>query len=181
MRTVTFSDEATAKAVNESFVSTWVNRKPGFHNCDQRAEQGIAGRACFATKNFCTFFVTPDERVLHYFSGFFHPAMFAEELAFVQTLAKECYDEKWKFRKDGSKRYVELHQEHAKAHEKEVKPVETGDRASGQVPKTWGPEAFKHQGLTYLAKVHASLAEKPTTKLDDVFTTYLFGNAFTEE
>jgi hypothetical protein len=70
MRTVTFSNATVAAALNEKFVCTWVNREPGFHNCEISTERWISAKDCFATKNFCTFFTTPELEVLHYASGF---------------------------------------------------------------------------------------------------------------
>ena len=73
MRTVTFSDASVSRILNDNFICTWVNREPGFHNCDLTAERMISEYESFATKNFCTFFATPDRDVLHYASGFFKP------------------------------------------------------------------------------------------------------------
>src|SRR5688572_29194628 len=102
MRTVTFSDARVAKAVNEKFVATWVNRQPGFHNCETETERRIQKfqSECFATKNFCTFFTTPDLDVLHYESGYCNPAIFLEELDFVLKLAPQVTDRNHRYLED---------------------------------------------------------------------------------
>src|SRR5262245_42604436 len=94
MRTVTFSNAQVAKAVNDKYVATWVNRQPGFHNCETETEKRIQKYEyeCFATKNFCTFFATPDLDVVHYVSGYCYPPFFLRELAFVQELVPAVLD-----------------------------------------------------------------------------------------
>lgn len=113
MRTVTFSDPAIAAFVNEHFVPAWENRKPGFHNCDSATEREIAvlkGWA-FPTKNILSLILDPAGRVLHYFSGYFPPPLFRDEMDFSITLWKELIDEKGRGRNDGTARYLRIHQE----------------------------------------------------------------------
>jgi len=96
MRTVTFSNDEVAKAVNSLLLPTWLNRSPGFHNCELKTESDIYVNSyeCFSTKNFVTFFATPDLEVLHYFSGYYSPKLFLQELRFVNDLAGAVLDDK---------------------------------------------------------------------------------------
>src|SRR5688572_22601894 len=100
MRTVTFSDAAVSRVLNEKFICTWVNREPGFHNCDLTAERMISEYDAFATKNSCTFFMTPDRHVLHYASGFFKPEPFLHEVRFVHELKKAVLDPRNRYMED---------------------------------------------------------------------------------
>src|SRR6185436_3379476 len=95
MRTVTFSDPAIVRAVQSTFVSTWVNRVPGFHDCEFGTEDRIAATAtdCFPTKNFCVYFCTPDRQVLNYLTGYFSPKVFLPELEYARRLLIEAVDE----------------------------------------------------------------------------------------
>src|SRR5262245_21431573 len=100
MRTVTFSNADVARALRQDFICTWVNREPGFHNCDNEAERRIVKMESFATKNFVTFFTSPDLDVLHYASGFFRPESFLTELALVQKLKEATLDLKNRYMED---------------------------------------------------------------------------------
>lgn len=192
MRTVTFSDETTAKLVNENFVSTWINRNPKFHNCDLSQEQRIftTSYECYSTKNFCTFFVTPDLEVLHYFSGYYSPEFFRAEVEFVLELAP-------KLKKDGMSVYRSLHTKHAAKHAADVatvravKPPSNSDREAYEAYKK-NAEAWRLrreyliEGLGYLDRVHDHLQKYSIKKsrpyqLADVIQTYQGGNEFTEE
>src|SRR5688572_13296825 len=107
MRTVTFSSAEVAMAVNENFVATWVNREPGFHSCDEKEERRIATNdfEAYATKNFCTFFTTPDLGVLHYASGHYFPPLFLGELAAARELGNAVLDSKGVVRPGWLNRY----------------------------------------------------------------------------
>jgi hypothetical protein len=169
MRTVTFSSDHVSASINSKFVSTWNNRKPGFHNCDQTEEIGISKLSCFPTKNFCTFFVTPRREVLHYFSGYFSPELFMRELDFVLALAKEVVDEKGAIKREAWVRYQEMHRTAA------------AQRATGALKKSTTDRAKTDDTVAaYLSRVHEQLAKKKT-RLDDVFSDYLFGTSWSEE
>jgi hypothetical protein len=178
MRTVTFSDPTVASVLNEKFVCTWVNREPGFHNCSFVAEQWISAKECFATKNFCTFFATPELEVLHYASGFFGPRMFLEELKSVFDLKRDVLDLKNRFMEDSYPEFKAAHQLHAKEH-RELAAVLEKDRRNP------GRHIDRIQGLRHLGAVHEDLVAKFAAKggpvaLESVFKTYLFGNPFEE-
>ncbi len=168
MRTVTFSNDDVSAAINTACVATWNNRKEGFHNCDQKEETRIAKLDAFATRNFCTFFVTPKREVLHYFSGYFNPELFKRELTFVGALAKEVLGED-KCVKNWP-RYYEMHREAMLG------------TVAGSIKK--GTETEKANRNTevkaYVTRVHEALSKKKT-KIDEVFEKYLFGTSWSEE
>ncbi|HEU4339457.1 MAG TPA: hypothetical protein VFS19_05270 [Planctomycetota bacterium] len=171
---MTFSDARVAKAVNDKFVATWVNREPGFHNCDSNAERQISQMKSFATKNVCTFFTSPDLDTLHYASGFFRPEQFMEELAAVAELKRGVLDLRNRYMEDALPEFGAIHGKHAKAHELEAGPE---DRSSDAL--------HRREGLLHLAAVHKDLAGRAAkvrgpVPLKDVWSTYLFGNGFQE-
>jgi hypothetical protein len=198
MRTVTFSNEKVYKALNESFVSTWINRNPKFHNCDLSTERRIVENSfeCYPTKNFCTFFVTPDREVLHYFSGYYSPSFFLHEIEFVKALQKKACDDKGRLKKDAATTLRAMHAEHAAAHDEDAK------RAQKVKPPSAGSEGWEEykdqratfgerktnlvEGEKYLAQVHKALGKidaktgKPVL-LEKVIRRYMGGNEFTEE
>lgn len=189
MRTVTFSNAEVAKTVNEKFVSTWVNRQPGFHNCDDHAEKRIQkyDYECFATKNFCTFFATPDLDVLHYGSGHQYPTLFLREVAFVLELAPAVLDGRNRYMEDALPEFRALHEAHAAHHEKERARIS----ALTTLPKATDADVFRSrrdsyvQGHHHLCTVHTDLVAKAGERngpvpLSVVFDKYLFGNGFEE-
>jgi len=198
MRTVTFSDEKVYKALNDGFINTWINRNPKFHNCDLGEEKRIFDTSyeCYSTKNFCTFFVTPDRQVLHYFSGYYSPLLFLQEIRFVQELQKKVCDAQGRLKKDAMAEYQRIHKEHAKAHEddakriRKIKPPSAGsegwaDYKENQANYTQRKEYFI-EGQAYLGQVHAALAKgdkktKGPVMLEKVIKGYMGGNEFTEE
>jgi hypothetical protein len=115
MRTVTFSDLPTARRIHESCVPTWVNVAPGFHNCDAGGESSIWSTEpeAFATKNIVTYFATPDFRVFHYLSGYWHPSLFGKELDFVERVRREALDEKGRLRTESAMALRRAHRERA--------------------------------------------------------------------
>ncbi len=187
MRTVTFSDAAVAEALNRNFICTWYNREPGFHNCDLTAERQISAYECFATKNFATFFTSPDLDVLHYASGYYRPAMFLEELEFVGTLRKAVLDKKGRYLEDALPEFRAVHEEHAWRHEQEE-----GELIRAEPPKERKGDGMARlrrvhhmAGLRHLSQVHRDLVGKAAkvdgpVPLDAVFRDYLFGNPFQE-
>ncbi len=123
MRTVTFSDPATAAFMNEHVVASWENHRPRFHNCDpgEEREIGVLKSPAFGTKNITSFVLDPQGRVVHYFSGYLEPARFRDELEFSLRLWRELMDEKGNARRDGSERYLRLHQERLERRRDEAK------------------------------------------------------------
>jgi len=190
MRTVTFSNPEVAKAVEERFVATWVNREPGFHSCDEKAERRIAtdDYEAYATKNFCTFFTTPDLGVLHYASGHYFPPLFLGELASARELGDAVLDSKGALRPDWANRYGSVHAVHSKEHNEKAAALRR------MRPPKGTPEETQHfiyrrdsyaEGLGHLKEVHRDLARKARERerlvpLKEVFHTYLHGNSFEE-
>ncbi len=198
MRTVTFSDEKVYKALNESFVNTWINRNPSFHNCDLSQEKRILEYSyeCFATKNFCTFFVTPDREVLHYFSGYYSPELFLQQVTFAKALAKKVCDDKGRLTKDAMAAYRAAHKEQADARDRDAeriqksRPPSAGSDGWEEYQKNQAQfterKANLVEGEKYLSSVHKRLAKgdaktaKPVL-LENVIKRYMGGNEFTEE
>lgn len=194
MRTVTFSNAEVAKAVNSRVLPTWLNRKPGFHNCELKTEARILVEAfeCYPTRNFCTFFTTPDLDVLHYFSGYYSPRLFLEELRFVDELAGAVLDDKRRLIPGKIAKYAEMHELHRRLRAEESKKVSSmlppKSKEGGVEPAERFHErrANYAEGLRHLADVHRDLAKRAVrdgkpVALGKVLTDYLFGNPFTEE
>jgi hypothetical protein len=193
MRTVTFSDKAVAKYVNENYVSTWINREPKFHDCSPATETHIArysGEA-YATKNFCTFFVTPELDVLHYASGYYRPAWFKMEAEFALAARVDAYDDEFKPKRDCGARVAKLHDLHAKDHKDQygrvmaTKPSSAEGNDAEATQRLVGNRESLCEALNYLHNLHKDLGKahasgKPK-KLADVIKNYKYGNEFTEE
>jgi hypothetical protein len=197
MRTVTFSDLSVARAVHASCIPVWVNVDPGFHDCMGAAESQIwkGEPEIFPTRNIVTFFTTPDLRVLHYFSGYWHPEFFAKELDFVARLRRDVLRKDGRLRGDAFLNLRRAHRERAD----EIEPlVDYFERESGW-SAALGPDpvhgAHVHgeacrsnllQGLYHLADVHRSFyAGSPASwkipRLSKLFYgNYRFGNPFAE-
>ncbi len=163
MRTVTFSDRRVAEAVNSRFVPVWYNRGRGFHNCEVRTEKWIfesSGEA-YPTKNICTFFLTPDLRVLHYAAGYYAPDLFLEVLASAERAAGAG----------------------------DPARGEAAGRAEAGTLR-WRGEDHRHtsrcagvvkEARAYFGRVREALAASGPVPLETVQHAYLFGNSFTEE
>lgn len=169
MRTVTFSNSEVARVVNENFVATWTNRKPGFHNCEKKTEARIQQLGdSYPTRNFCTYFLTPQKGVLHYFTGYFAPGIFLREVRMAQEA------------KGGAiAGFVSLHQARAEELRRELKdPPPKSNRGEG-----W-KESFE-EGRRYLIRVHEHLVKKALGGSLPSFAllqrNHLHGNEFTEE
>ena len=188
MRTVTFSNDEAAKSINGLFLPTWVNRRPGFHNCEMATERRILNDSydCYATRNFCTFFATPDLEVLHYCSGYYSPRMFLREVEFVRELAAAVLDERNRFKKGTGAAYRGLHES------RELKCAEERRAAMSLKPKAGDNSEFISrrdslaEGLHHLSQVHRDLAARAAetgrpVQLTAVMKNHLFGNPFSEE
>ena len=177
MRTVTFSDASVAKAVNDSCVATWVNRVTGFHNCQFGTEEWIlkSSPECFATKNFCTYFCTPDKKVLHYFTGYFAPKPFLRELAFARRLMEKAVDESGAIKAD---LFKEMHAE--RLSERRLQWTLTEEAAEEDIAGQFA-EASRKEGLEYLTKVDRALQESGPPLLGEALKRHLYGNEFSEE
>ena len=194
MRTVTFSNEGVAGAVNSRLLPTWVNRKPGFHNCELETERRIVNDSyeCFATINFVTYFVTPDLDVLHYFSGYYSPKLFLQELEFVKELSEAVLDDRRRLVSGKAALYASIHEAHSK------RLAEEGRKIRSMTPPKFDKDAgnrLQHfiarrdswaEGVIHLADVHKDLAKRALRNgkpipLSEVLSNYKHGNPFSEE
>jgi hypothetical protein len=191
MRTVTFSNADVAESVNTNFVAAWFNRDPEFKNTDTRAEDQIHKVAMegFATKNICTFFLTPGGNVLHYVAGYVSPEIFLQELDVALKIRGEALDDTFRLKGDGLDVLKRIHAERARHFatlladvEDHVrtfpsivyrdKPHEHTDRCAGTLKATF----------TYMQRLHASWgAVQELPRLDAVRFAYRYGNDFAEE
>lgn len=187
MRTVTFSDPAVAARLNKDFICTWVNREPGFHNCDLSAERMISEYESFSTRNFCTFFTTAEQDALHYASGYYRLAMFMKELDFVMELKGAVLDLRNRYLEDAYPEFKELHYRHVRMHEREDERIaesEPPKEKKGQ-GRNKGNREHHRSGLRHLTDVHRDLVSKSwnadgPVPLKAVFKDHLFGNPFQE-
>jgi uncharacterized protein YyaL (SSP411 family) len=171
MRTVTFSDRRVAEAVNSGFVPVWYNRGRGFHNCEVRTEKWIfesSGEA-YPTKNICTFFLTPDLKVVHYAAGYYAPEVFLDVLAAARRMEGVA----------DAAEFARLHRERQGRAERECGAAL---RWRGQEHRhSRGCAAVVKEAEAYFRRVHGALAESGPVPLETVQHAYLFGNSFTEE
>lgn len=188
LRTVTFSDAKVAAVVNANFVSAWHNRSPGFQNRDDAAEKSIFEHSneAFPTKNVCTFVLTPDGRVFHYFAGYVSPELFLRFLADALALRRAGFDERMKPTAGGLDALRKIHADRAAAGAKETtaKPCEFEERAyRGITHRHSDACAWRlRDSSSYMVRVHMFMekaAELPA--LENVRYKYLYGNDFSEE
>ena len=173
MRTVTFSNPRVAEVVNAKFVPVWFNRGRGFHNCERRTEKWIFesyGEA-YPTKNICTFFLTPELRVVSYVSGYFAPDLFLEVLAAAGVLKDAEGD-------DFATRQRRIANDLAGRREKPAMPLKYRDLNHRHTDKCG---AVVEEALRHRREVHDSLAVSGPVPLEKVQHAYLYGNPFTEE
>ncbi len=190
MRTVTFSDASVAKFINEGFVATWVNRNPKFHNCEVDTEVNIARMSgeAYATRNFATFFATPDLDVLHYAAGYYRPAWFLPEAEFALALCLQAYDAEMKPKKDFRSVIAKLHDEHSKEHkaqDKKVRGLKCPSKDSDEQARMQANATYLSEALNYLHQLHGWFAKAAragkSPKLPEVIKGYIAPNVFTEE
>lgn len=172
MRTVTFSDQATAAYINQNFVPVWVNRNPGFHNCDPNTETHIfnESRKMYATRNIVTFFLTPDLDVIHYLSGYYHPGEFQKEMRFVTITAAKTFDKNFDLRPEGENILREAHLAYAKSYTDSLHASATSNPVAYHV----------NEGVTHATQVHRDMSQRPLPPLKDLWIKHRFGNGFTE-
>jgi hypothetical protein len=193
MRTVTFSNPEVAKAVNDKFVATWVNRQPGFHNCDTSAEKRIEkyDTECFATMNFVTYFLTPDLDVLHYFSGYYSPRFFLQQIEHVKELADAVLDDRRRFIPARLGVYAALHESQMRKRAEESRkirsmtPPKSEMRDIGKLQQFIARRDSYAEGMKHLADVHKELSQravmdKKPMPVARILTSYKHGNPFTE-
>jgi hypothetical protein len=187
MRTVTFSDKKVAERVNSRFVPVWYNRGKGFHNCEKHTEQWIfnSSAECYPTKNICTFFLTPDLKVVYYVAGYWAPDVFLEILDGVARI-QEARTEKDR---------AGAHREIGAGLARRLEELQKGKEAAESPLAAYGPCRYektehKHspacagilsEAFRYRKVVHDTLAEEGAVEFDKVQHAYKFGNPFTEE
>ncbi len=166
MRTVTFSDAKTAQFINRNFVAAWKNRSPGFHNCDLRQERQIHqdGR-CFPTKNIVTFILTPDLKVIHYMTGYYHPTLFRVELEMALAAVAQAFDADFQLKPDGLQALRDAHRRHQQIHDIQ-------ERRS----PSWSGSEFHR----YLSAVHRHLSTD-LAEFAALETNHEVGNQFAED
>jgi hypothetical protein len=185
MRTVTFSDAKVAAFINANFVSAWHNRAPGFKNDDPAAEQAIFQQSseAYTTKNICTFFMSPDGRVIHYFAGYLSPDLFLTEATLALDIRKVAFDASMKLSEDGSSKARALHAAQPLASRADpVSAVGTlAYRSLRHVhTKECGRSLWEYyEYMKGLRKHWSEVKDFPT--LEAVRYSYIYGNEFTEE
>lgn len=161
MRTVTFSDERVARKINANLIATWTNRNPGFHNCEFWTEENIAKNSgeSYATRNFCTFFTTPDGTVLHYLAGYHSPRWFLPEVDLVLAVRKAGFDEKMEPREDRTA-VADLHRDHLRRHRSELRRLERALRSKSKDPEREVVAAAAGGLLKEVSSVEAAAASR---------------------
>lgn len=164
MRTVTFSDAHVAKLVSEHFVSAWFNRGPGFHNEDYSAEQWIAAKSTYPTRNICTFFMTPEGMLFDYVAGYHEPAVFSARLESTIEIRKAL--------PDGIDAVRAAHR----------RAAERAFAGGGTIEYRGARYDAARTSDGYFRALHEHWSRVETLPwLDEVRFDYLYGNSFTEE
>jgi hypothetical protein len=194
---VSFSDKRVADVVNSKFIAAWVNRGPGFNNTDLWTEQGIVGQnyEAYPTKNICTFFLTPEQKVFYYVAGSYSPDLFLKILETASTLRTTLFDDKMQLKEKGLVQAAKFHGEKCEVYDdlraEAEKPESLASLLKGF--RTVSYRGIKHvhtascgwslkNGYEYLAALHQDWALKTELPaFDDVRYKYLYGNDFTEE
>jgi hypothetical protein len=182
MRTVTFSNADVAERVNADFVAVWANRAPGFHNEDDRQERRIFEKSpdSYATRNICTFFLTPGGTVFHYVAGYSSPALFLEHLKLVLEARRTAFEQDFALKKNGLESIHALHAERAKSESWTCE----GELAYGDLTHRHTDACRKNHSyeVKYRRELHrywSTVPELPA--LEKVRFDYLYGSSFTEE
>lgn len=119
MRTVVFSDEEAAKAINKHFVSAWVNKSPRTRftqsrwRCPPQFRQATYPLGN-GPRNVTSIFATPEGTVLHAVPGYLDVEAFTSEMNFALRLHDAITDAEGKQVKDASEIYKKLHGEESK-------------------------------------------------------------------
>ncbi len=186
MRTVTFSDPGIAKEINSRFVPVWINRGPGFHNCDFRTEDAIFQNAqeAYSTRNICTFFMTPDETVLHYVAGYYSPNVFRNALLFARRIQSVSRNPE-KIRKEHA-RFAELSRQEVKKMQnlgwKKALARYGSFNYGRKHTHSSRCKRFIVEAMEYWARLHTRFAStRSFPSFSTVKTGYLSGNRFSEE
>ena len=111
MRTVTFSEAETVKALNSNFVSAWANRRPELKFKDGLYPATWKPRSLpngAAVTNVTSVFAASDGTIVHAIPGYLDGAEFRKQLDFAFALHAKLYDPKVK-RADRAGIYAEAH------------------------------------------------------------------------
>jgi hypothetical protein len=94
MRTVTFSDAAVARLLNESFVCAWVNKRPfiKFKDGIYKGQKPAALPNGTAPDNVTSVFAAWDGTVIHAMSGSLDVNDFKRNLVFARDLHDKLYE-----------------------------------------------------------------------------------------
>jgi len=182
---VTFSDPKVADFINANFVSAWHNRAPGFKNDDPAAEQDIFQRSpeAYTTKNICTFFMSADGHVLHYFAGYLSPDLFLTHARLAIEIRRTAFDDTFTLKKDGIEKARALQAAQLGAIKETVVPT-SGTLAYRALKHEHGKECAGRlwEYVEYARALHKLWSEaKEFPALETVRYTYMYGNDFSEE
>lgn len=94
MRTVTFSDAAVARLLNESFVCAWINKRPfiKFKDGLYKDKKQLVLPNGTAPDNVTSVFAAWDGTVIHALSGSMDVESFKKNLAFARDLHDKLYE-----------------------------------------------------------------------------------------
>ena len=94
MRTVTFSDPAVVKQLNESFVCAWVNKRPDekFKDGARRSWSDGSLPNGIGISNLTSIFAAPDGTVLHAMAGSLDVSFFLTQIAFAKDVRHRMYE-----------------------------------------------------------------------------------------
>lgn len=119
MRTVVFSDERVALAVNARFVCVWENKNPSARFPDPdavrvlpRPETGLP--IGVGASNVMTVFATPDGDVLNAVPGNLDVEAFFDEMRLAWAVQRLTMDANYQLKPGASKTFAGLHQAAAK-------------------------------------------------------------------
>ena len=186
MRTVTFSNPKIAKEVNAKHIPVWINRGPGFHNCEFRTEKRIFknSQEAYSTRNICTFFMTPEEEVLHYVAGYYSPNLFWDVLVFARKLWKN-QDRPEKIRAE-HKRFADLSRNEVTKMQKLSWRValKKYDQFSYKGRHSHSAHCKVHiiEAMNYWTTLHTRFSfSRSFPQFSQIKADYLSGNRFSEE
>lgn len=198
---MTFSDKEVAAFVNANFVSAWHNRGPGFRNLDFSTEQWIfaSSMEAYATKNICTFFLSPEGKVFYYVAGYYSPDLFLRFLKAAVSLRQAVFDESMRVREGGLAAGRPVYEAESDRYASQRSKMGKGGLLGGDWrPALAGFRLYRYRGLAhkhsegclhnlragydYLVELHDRWSVEPKLPdLEEIRYRYLWGNPFTEE
>jgi hypothetical protein len=117
MRTVVFSDERVALAVNARFVCVWENKAPEVHFTG--APIGKPPQTCelpvgTGATNVVSVFATPDGDILNAVPGYLDVEGFLDEMRLAWAVQRRTMDSEDQLKPNAAKTFAGLHQAAAK-------------------------------------------------------------------